>query len=136
MSSSLQDFLNANPVDNLTEEVVVSPRFKDQDGNPLKFRIKAMTNKVFDDLRKRHTRVKGRKSEFDAGAFNLSVVIGHTLEPSFKDAASLQKLGCDTPEEYVERVLLAGEVTTLVNEIQKLSGFDIDMADLVEEAKN
>lgn len=135
--STLQDFLNAHPVDNLTDEVVVSPRFKDAEGHPLKFKIKSMTNKTFEDLRKRFTRVgKGRKVEFDAQGFNLAVVIEHTLDPNFKDAASIQKLGCVTPEEYLSRVLLPGEVVTLVNEIQKLSGFDVDMETLVDEAKN
>jgi hypothetical protein len=135
--STLQDFLNANPVDNLTDEVVVSARFRDKDGKPLKFKIKAMTNKTFDDLRKRFTRVgKGRKVEFDAAGFNTAVVIEHTLDPNFKDAESIKKLGCTTPEEYLNKVLLAGEMAELANQIQKLSGFDVDMNDLIEEAKN
>lgn len=134
--STLQDFLNANPVDGLTDEVVVSPRFKDKDGNPLKFKIKAMTNKTFDELRKRHTHGKGRKAEFDSSGFNNSVVIEHTIDPDFKDAASIQKLGCATPEEYLSRVLLPGEVATLAQKISELSGFDIDMESLVDEVKN
>lgn len=134
---SLQDFLNANPVDNLTEEVIVSKRFKDKDGNLLKFKIKAMTNAEFDESRKAATTVKkGRKVEFDAQKFNLRVVINNTVEPDFKQADSIKKLGCSTPEEYVQKVLLAGEVTTLVQKIQELSGFDVEMEDLVEEAKN
>lgn len=135
--SSLQEFLNANPIDDITDEVVVSKRFKDADGNLLKFKIKPMTNQTFDDLRKRFTRIgKGRKVEFDAQGFNNAVVIEHTIEPNFKDADSIEKLGCSTPEEYLGKVLLAGEITTLVQKIQELSGFDVDMESLVEEAKN
>jgi len=134
---SLQDYLNAHPVDNLTEEVAVSPRFKDQEGNLLKFKIKAMTNAEFDEIRKAATTVKkGRKVEFDAHKFNLQMIVKHTLEPNFKHAESIKKMGCSTPEEYVQRVLLAGEVTTLATKIQELSGFDVDMESLVEEAKN
>lgn len=134
---SLQEFLNANPVDDITDEVVVSRRFKDKDGNLLRFKIRAMTNRTFDDLRKRFTRMgKGRKVDFDAQGFNNAVVIEHTIEPNFKDADSIEKLGCSTPEEYLGKVLLAGEITTLVQKIQELSGFDVDMEDLVEEAKN
>lgn len=134
---SLQDFLNANPVDNLTEEVIVSKRFKDKDGKLLKFKIKAMTNAEFDEIRKAATTVKkGRKVEFDAHKFNLRMVINHTVEPDFKHADSIQKLGCSTPEEYVQKVMLAGEVTNLAEKIQSLSGFDISMEELVEEAKN
>jgi len=134
---SLQDYLNAHPVDNLTEEVAVSPRFKGRDGSVLKFKIKAMTNAEFEQIRKAATAVKkGRKVEFDAQKFNLQMVINHTVEPNFKHAESIQKMGCSTPEEYVQRVLLAGEVTTLASKIQELSGFDVAMEDLVEEAKN
>lgn len=134
---SLQDFLNANPIDNLIEDVVVSPRFKDGGGKLLKFKIKAMTNQEFDDIRKSCTVVKkGRKVEFDAQRFNLKMVINHTVSPDFKHAESIQQLGCSTPEDYVQRVLLAGEVTTLAGKIQELSGFDVAMEELVEEAKN
>jgi len=134
---SLQDFLNANPVDNLVEEVAVSPRFKGRDGSLLKFKIKAMTNDEFDQIRKAATMIKkGRKIEFDAHKFNLQMIINHTVEPNFKHAESIQKMGCSTPEDYVQKVLLAGEVTTLASKIQELSGFDVEMETLVEEAKN
>lgn len=137
MSSTLQEFLNAHPIDGLTDEVIVSPRFKDKEGNILKFKIKAMTNETFNDLRKRYTRIgKGRKVEFDSVGFNNAVVIEHTLDPNFKDAESLKKLGCATPEEYLSRVLLPGEIAALAQKISELSGFDVEMEELVEEAKN
>jgi hypothetical protein len=134
---SLQDFLNDNPVDNLTEEVAVSPRFKDKEGNLMKFTIRAMTSQQFEEIRKSCTEIKkGRKVEFDAQKFNLKMVINHTVSPDFKQAESIQKLGCHTPEEYVQRVLLAGEIANLASNIQTLSGFDVSMEDMVEEAKN
>lgn len=135
--STLQDFLNSNPVDNLTEEVVVSNRFKDKEGNFLKFKIKAMSGPEFEDVRKRSTTIQKKgKVEFNAQRFNNTSVINNTLEPSFKDAESIKKLGCSTPEEYLNKVLLPGEIATLAEHIQKLSGFDTDMEELVEEAKN
>jgi hypothetical protein len=134
---TLQEFLNNHPIDNLTEEVVVSSRFKDEKGNMMKFKIKAMTSREFDEIRRSAMQIKkGRKVEFDAQKFNLQVVIHHTLVPDFKDAASIRKLGCHTPEEYVQKVLLAGELATLAQKIQELSGFDVEMDELVEEAKN
>lgn len=134
---SLQDFLNSNPVDDLTEEVVISPRFKDADGQLLKFTIKAMSNQEFEEIRKSATTMrKGGKVDFDSQKFNLKVAINHTVNPNFKHAESIQKLGCRTAEEYVQKVMLAGEIATLTNRITELSGFDIDMNDLVDEAKN
>lgn len=134
---NLQDFLIANPVDNLTEEVVISPRFVDEKGNPLKFTIKAMTPIEFEDIRKKAMQIKkGKKVEFDNQLFNLSIAINNTVNPDFKNAESIQKLGVKTPEEYIQRVLLAGELTTLVEKINKLSGFDVDINELVDEVKN
>ncbi|HZG16968.1 MAG TPA: XkdN-like protein [Candidatus Bathyarchaeia archaeon] len=134
--STLQDFLNANPVDNLTSEVEVSERFKDKAGNVLKFKIKAMDDTTFNDIRKRCTTTKGRKVEFDVGAFNRAIIIQHTLEPDFKNAESIAKLNCQTPEQYLQKVMLAGEIVELAGKIQEISGFEVEMDALVEEAKN
>ncbi|RRJ62401.1 XkdN-like protein [Paenibacillus oralis] len=133
---NLQEFLNANPIDDVTEDVVISPRFKDENGSPLKFTIKAMTEEEFEDIRKRSTQVGKKKVEFDSRKFNLHVAINNTINPDFKNADSIKKLGVSSPEEYVKRVLLAGELATLVQKITELSGFDVEMSELVEEAKN
>lgn len=134
---SLQDFLNSNPVDGLTEEVVISSRFKDAEGNLLKFKIKAMTGSEFEDIRKRSTTIlKKGKVEFNAQRFNNTIVINNTMDPNFKDAESIKKLSCASPEEYLNKVLLPGEVAALTEHIQRLSGFDVDMEELVDEAKN
>lgn len=134
---SLQQFLNANPIDNLTEDVVISSRFKDAEGAILKFTIKAMTDQEFNEIRKKSTEIKkGRKVEFDAQKFNIQSVINHTVTPDFKNAESIQQLGCRNPEEYVQKVLLAGEITSLAAKISELSGFDTELSELVEEAKN
>jgi hypothetical protein len=135
--STLQEFLLANPVDNMVEDVVVSPRFKDKDGKPLLFTIKAMTPAEFEDIRKKATRIKkGKQVEFDSQMFNLSIAINNTVNPDFRNAESIKKLGVATPEDYVQKVLLAGELTTLVQKINELSGFDVGVSDLVEEVKN
>lgn len=134
---ALQDFLNANTIDNLTAEVPVSERFKDENGNIMKFKIKALTDNEYENARKASTKI-GRKGkvDFDSKLFYRTVVINNTIEPNFKDAESIKKVGCITPEQYVSKVLLAGELITLGQEISKLSGFDSDMDELVEEVKN
>lgn len=134
---NLQDFLLANPVDNLTAEVPVSPRFKDEKGNQLLFTIKGMAPDEFEAIRKKATRIKkGKQVEFDNQMFNLSIAINQTVFPDFRNAEAIKKLGVSTPEEYIQKVLLAGELTTLVQNINELSGFDVGMNELVEEVKN
>lgn len=134
---SLQEFLNSNPVDNITAEVPVSKRFTDKEGKLMLFKIKPMDEKEHNELSKKCTTIKSRgKTEFDSRKFNSSMVIENTLYPDFKDAASIKAVGVKTPEEYLRKVLLSGEVTKLVEEIMALSGFDNSMEDLVTEAKN
>ncbi|HAT4309272.1 phage tail assembly chaperone [Clostridium perfringens] len=134
--SKLTDFLLNNTVENLTEEVIVSDRFK-VDGEILKFKIKAVNPDEFSDLQKQCTKVgKKGKVNFDSKMFNEQLIINYTVDPNFKDAEVVKKAGCMTPEQLVNKVLLAGEVATLVEEISALSGFDKDLEELREEAKN
>jgi hypothetical protein len=137
---SLQEFLNSNPVGGVTAEVPVSPRFKDKDGKPMLFTIRAMTQDEFESLRKRATRItveRGmQKVDFNSGQFTIDMVVEQTVDPNFKDAASLQAMDCATPAQYVNKVLLAGEVNELAAQINTLSGFGTNINTLVEEAKN
>lgn len=134
--SKLTDFLLNNTVENLTEEVIVSDRFK-VDGEILKFKIKAVNPDEFSDLQKQCTKVgKKGKVNFDSKMFNEQLIINYTVDPNFKNAEVVKKAGCMTPEQLVNKVLLAGEVATLVEEISALSGFDKDLEELREEAKN
>lgn len=136
--SQLQAFLNANPVDDLTAEVVVSDRFKDSEGNILKFKIRAMSSDEFEECRKKSMKVaagRRRNVEMNLKEFNNTIVINNTIDPNFKDAESIQRLGCQTPEQYLNKVLLPGEIVELSSQIQQLSGFK-SMDELVEEAKN
>lgn len=134
--SKLMNFLLANTVEGLTEKVVVSDRFK-IDGELLKFTIKALSPDEFSALQKQCTKL-GKKSKvtFDNQRFNEQIIINYTLEPNFKDADAINKAGCVTSEQLLNKTLLAGEVATLVEQISQLSGFDKDLEELKEEAKN
>lgn len=135
---SLQKFLNSNPVDNITKEVPISPRLKDEaTGEYFKAKIRAVTDTEMEAYRKGAMNIKKNgEVELDSGLFQRRVVINNTIEPNFKDAESIKATGVTSPEAYLSKVLLAGEIQHLFNEIQVLSGFNVDMTDLVKEAKN
>ena len=64
--SKLLEFLIENPVDNLTEEIIVSPRLAS-----FPFKIKGMTGPEFSEYQKLSTKIaKGKKIEFDSKRFN------------------------------------------------------------------
>lgn len=130
--SNLMQFLIDNPVDNLTDEVIISGRLA-----KFPFKIKGMTGPEFSEYQKLSTKIsRHKKVEFDSKTFNELVVLNHTLNPNFRDAESIKKAGCQTPEQFLYKSLLAGEINELAQQITALSGFDKDIEDTVEEAKN
>jgi len=134
---TLQEFLNANQVDNITKEVIVSERFKDENGNIFKFKIKPISQKELGILRNKHTSYsKKGKLIVDSPALTADLVINCTIEPNFKDSKSINSLGVVTSEQYIDKVLLAGEITILEQAIMNISGFGQDMSELIEQVKN
>lgn len=130
--TALTAFLLENPVDNITQKVVLSKRLREHP-----FTIRAMSAEDFAHCQRAAVRPgAGGKSDFDTGRFNELVVVGHCVEPNFKDAAFVSQSGCATPEQLVAKTLLAGEISTLARKITELSGFGQSMDDLVDEAKN
>lgn len=134
MATTLLDFLLENPQDNIQEEFFLSDRFKKAG---FKFTIKVMTGEQFSAYQKEAIAVgRHRKVNFDNKRFNELVVINHTVNPNFRDAAAISKAGVRTPEEFLYKVLKAGEVIDLANKISELSGFQTDEDALVDEVKN
>lgn len=135
--SKLQQFLTGRNVTELTEDVAISDRLKDEEGKLLKFKIKAMTADEFSNIQKVCTRVdKKQKVNFNSKLYNEELITNYCLEPDFKNAQFLKDNGCMSPSQLINKVLLAGEVSALSEAIAKLSGFDQDMDELKEEAKN
>lgn len=128
--TTLEDFLDPN-INGKTAEVLVSPRFGGH-----KFTIGVVPAAV-------HSAIQGKARKFDKSgkmSFNdLSYTCGVIVEgcktPNMRDAAAIQKAGVHTPEEYVAKILLPGEMAELQRQILELSGF-IDYDILVDQAKN
>lgn len=136
--SKLQEFLNrSKSVKEITKKVVIGDRFKDEEGNYMPFKIKTVSSKKIEEIREAaRTVTKKGKFTFNSNVFNNNLVIECCLEPNFKDTASINSRKVLTPEEYLEDVLLPGEIESLSNKIQALSGYNININDLIEEAKN
>ena len=134
--TTLTEFLLENPVNDVTQEVIVSNRIVDKDGNALKFTIKPMLNEQYLEYQKQCLEVKGKKVDFNTKRFNNLVVLNHTIDPKFTDATLVKEAECVTPEQLMNKVLLAGEIDTLAQLIRRVSGFCEDLDELVEQAKN
>lgn len=136
--TTLTEFLLQNPVNDVTDEVAISERLTNSETKqPYKFMIKAVTGDEFAEYQKLClTYGKKGKVNFDNNRLNQLLVINHTLDPDFKNAENIKQAGCVTPEQYMKKVLLAGEIINLAQKISELSGFDKEIDELVEDAKN
>jgi hypothetical protein len=131
--NALQQFLTKNSVDNLTEEVVLGGRLKD-----FKFKIKALTGDQYNDFQALciENPNSPKKRRFNTKKFNELIVANCVIEPNFKDPEWLKELGVADAISAIYKTLLAGEITDLAEKILRLSGFDRDIEEEMEEVKN
>lgn len=128
--NDLEKFLELPDVTDIEEEVFVSERLG-------KFKVRAMTATEHGEYMKRAKgKVSKNEVDFDIGKFNLLIVAGQTVYPDFSNADLLAKAKCNTPIEFIQRKLKAGEISELAGKICEISGFDRDINEDVEEAKN
>lgn len=123
------------------KEVFISDRFQDEDGRPVPFKIRAITQEQNDAAARKCRRfreVNGQKQEYlDTAQFNRELVVLATVEPDFSSTEVCEALGTKIPTQAPGRMLLAGEYSRLLRAIMSLSGFDAESLDaLEEEAKN
>lgn len=128
--SDLEQFLALPDVENIIEEVFVSERLG-------KFKVKAMTADEHREYQKQcQGRMKKGGIDFDTTKFNLLLVAGQTVSPNFANAEFLKKSGCTTAMEFIKKKLKAGEIAELATQICAISGFETDITEDIEQAKN
>lgn len=143
MAKGLSAFLAQNVEKNNTVEYVVSPRFKDENGVPVKWKIGCITSKEDDSIRKECTNrrpVPGRRGaytpELDASEYLAKVAVRCTIYPDLNSQELQDSYGVMGAEDLLRTMLLPGEYTDYSTKIQEVNGFDVSFEDKVEEAKN
>lgn len=133
---SLKAFLHPAVVSE-EKEIVISKRFLDDNGKPVPFKIRALTQEENEKLVKQSTRnvkINGRATEkLDSSEFTKRLVVAGTVEPDFSSKEMCDAYGVLDPLSVPARMLLSGEFSRLAQEITELSGFEMDIG---EEAKN
>lgn len=98
--------------------------------------LKGLTGKQVFSMRERCTgrsKDKGRDVErLDEEAFNCGLISMATVKPNWGDSQLLTKFNASGPEEVIKRLLLAGELSSLGDEVLDLSGYNLEL----EEIKN
>lgn len=124
--SNLSAFLH--PVTTKEEkEIIISNRFQDENGNPVPFKIRALTQEQNDAIIKQATRrvkVNGQPTEqLDSVDFSRRMVIAATVEPDFQNSELCAAYGVMDPLQLPGKMLLSGEYSKLLQAINDLSGF-------------
>ena len=133
--SKLSAFLH--PINTTEEtEIIVSNRFQDENGNPVPFKIRALTQEENDMILKQATRkvkVNGQTMEqLDKVDFSRRMVLAATVEPDFSSKELCDAYGVMDPLLVPGKMLLSGEYSKLMREITVLSGFE----DIEDDIKN
>lgn len=132
--SSLNAFLHPVEVEN--KEVVVSNRFVGEDGKPIPFIIRPITQKENAQLIKKYTKAdkKGvetfNRTEYVHALTASAVVYPNLAEADLQDIYGLGEV------ETLKNMLLIGEFANLSQAVQELSGLDKDINQEIEEVKN
>lgn len=99
--------------------------------------LRGLTGKQVYSIRERSImQVKGRKGQteekLDSEQFNCSLIAAATVKPNWSDAKLITQFNASGPEEVIKRILLAGELTQLSEQVLDLSGYNTEL----EEIKN
>lgn len=128
--SKLDDFLGLVDVSEIRETIKVPLGEKEFD-----FVIRPLSESEHSSFQRRCNNVIKNKMIFDNEKYNDLILDACIIEPNFKDAEFLSKVGCANSIDFLKRKFPAGTLVEIGSKIQKLSGFDVYEVE-IEEAKN
>lgn len=131
--NALQLFLLEHPIDNLTEEIDIGGRLKGQ-----KLTIRPLTSKEHTDfttLATANSKKRGLDS-FDTARFTTLTITAALIDPPVKSEEMIKAAGVKTPEQLINKIFLPGEKDAIMVAITRLSGFNGDTEEEMEEVKN
>jgi uncharacterized protein YbcV (DUF1398 family) len=132
--SSLQAFLNPITVEN--KEVIVSNRFQ-EDGKPVPFVIRPITQEENKQLIKKHTKKDKKGNDtFDRAEYISELTANAVVFPDLTNAELQKAYGVLGASSLLQKMLYVGEYAELAQAVQNLSGLDDDINNNIEQAKN
>lgn len=123
-------------------EYVASTRFKDKEGNPIAWKLRTITAKENDEIRKqcyRQIQVLGKRGqfrqEFDTSKYLEILATKCIIEPNL-NSVELQDFYhvMSATDLLKEHLLKPAEYDNLISKLQEINGYNLEEA--VEEAKN
>ncbi|QOS98108.1 phage portal protein [Brevibacterium sp. JNUCC-42] len=139
--SDLSMFFAENVSTEVVEEIVVSERFKDKDGNPAKWKIRAITESENDKIRKSCIRQPKNKKkqqmpEFDPNEYRIKLAVNCVVYPDLKNKELQDSYKVIGAENLLTAMLFSGEAGDLYEKIYEINGFDKEVDEMADEIKN
>lgn len=141
MAKTLKAFFRQNAEQIPNRKVVISRRFKDEDGNPVEWELKALDAGTQQDIRTRAMEMNatGSKSTasikmaYNTALSNILTAVNAVVFPDLNDKELQDSYDAKKPEELIGKMLLPDEFDKLIDEINAISE---DLDELEETAKN
>lgn len=125
--STLSAFLK--PVKTTVEkEIVISDRFIGDDGKPVPFKVRAISQEENDALVRAATKTRSeggqRMERLDSVEYAQRLIVAATVSPDFRAKDICEAYGVVSPLMVPGKMLLSGEYNRLMKAITELSEFD------------
>lgn len=136
---ALKSFLKQNAAPAATKTVVISNRFVNEKGEPEPFEIRALTEAENAQIRADCTVTsffKGKQTvKTNTQQYLRRMCAAAVVSPDLKDAELQKSYGVIGAGELLTEMLLPGEFSDLLEQVQTMNGFDMD-EELQEVVKN
>lgn len=134
-------FLKTNKVEKENELIPVSTSFVGEDGKPVLWEVRQLTNDEMKSIKKQCIKqVRDRRGnvsvETDSEKMVLMMAATSTVYPDLKNAKLQDSYGVMGEGELLEAMLSVGELLAYQQEINRINGFDVSFEEKVDEAKN
>lgn len=139
---TLTAFLQENTIKCDCVEYVASKRFVDDKGEPIRWKLRPLTNDEIEKLRKHHTKTTKNKmtqeviEKFDNKAFTMDMTLKSVVYPDLMNGELQASWGVVDDEELLKAMLSPGELTDLHMAVNEACDFEVGMDDKIERAKN
>lgn len=140
--SKFSAFMAGNVVKLENKKIVVSKRFKDENGKPIEWEIRAITTDENDEIMRKsmvNVPIVGQRGavtrELDQIKYKAALLAESVVYPDLNDAELQDSYGVKTPEALIKKMLYPSEENFLLSVVSDYSDIEI-LDDKVEEAKN
>ena len=142
MTESLQGFFKEKAKIITEVEYIAAKRFTDEEGNPLVWRIRVLSNKELEALRARFTKKvyqpgsRTGENKFNNEAFLEELMVRSVVFPTLDDMELQNSWGVSNELDLVKAMLNGGELLDLNMAIQEAHGYETGFDDKLKEVKN